>query len=161
MRTGQLAVRTDEGDAFSIPSSSQESNGSSATGVSSMAGSHQHAAPSYTRKRSYEPSEDDDTGPSSPSDQPQVNQTMNHPRLPPSIRSGPAARHALPTSADRRRRRFLSSADAQQIFSAMTQDHMDLSSDFEDPPFLRSREEVDSDYAVDLGDNPEYAMYDA
>lgn len=102
---------TDEGDAFSLPSSSQDSTDSV------IINEHPH-----NNKRSYDSHLDEDY------DYYGYDESQS-PGL---------GRSILRPSLEQQKRRFFASRGHK----------MDLDDDFEEPTFLRSRVEVDSDYAV-------------
>ena len=133
---GGQVITTEEGDRFSLPASSQESNGSSTIDTNKG------------QKRSYDPSGDEGE------DDFQANQMQLSAHHSSSTRSVPPARHTLHPNVDRQRRRFFSPSGVQQ-------NDMDTSSDFENASFLRNKEEVDPDYFVRGGnDQHESAMYE-
>ena len=177
----QNIVVTEDGDSFSLPSSSQNSNGSSIVdeGKGKING----------HKRSYEPDDEveDDDEPNTTTTtydgyygnsdlgriwcepwqlrQRQQQIQMVSSDLSPSSSSTlyppqTQTRHILRPNVDRRRRRFFPYGVQQTLPAEIAQDGMDLGGDFEEPLFLQKREEVDADYAVRCR-NYEVGMYDA
>ncbi|KAJ9298137.1 hypothetical protein DTO271G3_3742 [Paecilomyces variotii] len=136
---GSEHISTDEGDAFSLPSSSQESVASS-------------IPPPNLHKRTYdEDFEDDD-------DDHEMNASgiwhdalasnrFNTYNTSPSL----SRRTILSPKLGQQRRQFLDTAklsrgqENRDPFSASATGNMDID-DFEEPAFLRRREEVDADY---------------
>lgn len=136
---GQFVV-IDEGDAFSLPSSSQ---GSIEADSSFMNGHKPHAHGSH--KRSFDSDLDDgadcdyDYNGVLASSSSGVGRTILHPTL------------------HQQKRRFFEFNSQRQ--PATTRDNVNMDVDFEEPSFLRRREEVDDDYAARFG--CEIGMHDA
>lgn len=129
---GQFVV-TDEGDAFSLPSSSQ---GSMEADSSFMNGHKPH--PHGNHKRSFDSDLDD--GADCDYDYDGV--------LASSSSSGVGRTILHPTLHQQKRRFFTFNSQRQPV---TTQDNVNMDVDFEEPSFLRRREEVDADYAARFG----------
>ncbi|KAJ9233004.1 hypothetical protein DTO207G8_6344 [Paecilomyces variotii] len=136
---GSEQISTDEGDAFSLPSSSQESVASS-------------IPPPNSHKRTYdedlkEDDEDHDMDASGIWHDPLASSRFNTYNISPSL----SRRTILSPKLGQQRRQFPGTAklsrgqENRDPFSASATGAMDVD-DFEEPAFLRRREEVDADY---------------
>lgn len=147
------SVVTDDGDAFSLPASSQESLSSEVD--TSLSSGFDGGGVGYgygNRKRTYDDDDDDECyeGYNNDNrlhlhwrrDQTQVHANATH-----------GARPILRPSLGQQRRRFCALNSQTQMLgrdsdSGSGSGCMELDGDFEEPLFLRRREEVDADYLM-------------